>query len=72
MLLEPPACAETRRNVFPGQERCFGCYRHGVVDGLNPHQSYCGFPRSFLLLLFKHGFGSVADNGALQKTAAKH
>ena len=31
MLLEPPACAETR-NVFPGEERHFECYWHGLVD----------------------------------------
>ena len=37
MLLEPPACAETRWNVFPGEERHFGYYWLGLVDGHSPH-----------------------------------
>ena len=62
MLLEPPACAETRWNVFPGQERRFGCYWHGLVDGLNPHLLW--FPTEDLIFQCDFCY-VVADNREL-------
>ena len=65
MLLEPPACAETRWNVFPGQEMRFGCYWHGLVDGLNPHINLLWFPTVDLDFFLGDFRSVVADNREL-------